>query len=341
MFAINIPEAKQLIIDVAYKHRNPVCIWGKPGVGKSDMCRQVAEDIGAHLVDIRLSQYDSVDLRGVPTVDGRTTVWNMPETLPFKGNPKFEQYEDMPIFLFLDEIGSAAPAVQAPAYQLTLDRCVGEHELMDNVFIVAASNRESDRGVSHRMATPLANRFVHGELIECVETSTIYAQTQGWPAVWAAFINFRKPLLSTFDPSKPDKAFATPRSWAKAMAYYCDANMSLRTKQIAMAGAVGEGPASEFWGFVDVWQEVKSYMPSILKDPKGCELPPKGSMEYAVCVSVSGSMNLKTTAAYHSFLVRLDPEYVILAWQLAINRDKALITTPEFIDFSKRYKAVF
>lgn len=344
MFAINIPEAITLIEDVAIKHNNPVCIAGKPGVGKSDMMRQIARKHGAVLVDIRLSQYDSVDLRGVPSVLNGGTTWNMPMTLPFKGNPNFDESGPL-IVLFLDELGSAAPAVQAPAYQLTNDRCVGEHVLMDNVRIVAATNRDGDKGVHHRMATPLANRFVWAELIEDVEASTLYAQEQGWPAVWAAFINFRKPLLSTFDEimqkAPTTKAFATPRSWEKAMRYYADNAMALRTKQIAMAGAVGEGPASEFWGFVDVWQQVASYMPKIKREPKTVDLPTDMGMTYAIAVSVSGNMDKTTVTDYHAFLVRLDPEYVILAWQLAMNRDKSLQATPEFLDFAKRYKVIF
>lgn len=343
MFAISITEARQLIIDVAYNNRSPLLLWGKPGVGKSSLVWQVAKELDASVCDIRLSQYDSVDLRGIPSVDDddKTTVWNVPSTLPFKGNAKFAHLTDRPIFLFLDEIGSAAPAVQAPAYQLTLDRRIGEHELMDNVFIVAASNREGDKGVSHRMATPLANRFTHAELVEDVEASTLYAQAQGWPAVWSAFINFRKPLLSTFDPAKPDKAFATPRTWEKAMLYWADARMGLRSKQIAIAGTVGEGAAAEFFGFVEVWQQVAGYMPKILKNPTSVELPDQPGMTYAVVVSVSGAMSKATVADYHAFLCRLDPEYVILAWQLAMNRDKALQATPQFLDFAKRYKVIF
>ena len=369
MFAVNFNEAVQLLEDVAIRNRMAVCIAGQPGIGKSDMARLLAKRHSARLVDIRLSQYDSVDLRGIPSIRNvvippqvlpgehlsaqdiaalsthtTTTAWNLPATLPFKGNPNFNENDEL-IILFLDELGSAQPAVQAPAYQLTLDRSVGEHVLMDNVVIIAATNRDGDKGVHHRMATPLANRFVWAELVPDVEASTLYAQEQGWPAVWSAFINFRKPLLSTFDDvmqkAPTTKAFATPRSWAKAMMFYADQQMSLRTKQIAIAGSVGEGPAADFWSFVDIWQSVATYMPRILKEPTTVDLPTEMGLTYAIAVSVSGNMDTKNVATYHSYLVRLDPEYVILAWQLGINRDKALMGTPEFLDFAKRYKAIF
>lgn len=344
MFTTNIIEAKQLIKDVAIGHRHSLIFAGGFGIGKSEMVNQVASEVDAVLCDIRLSQYDSVDLRGIPSAEDGVTVWNVPGTLPFKTNPKYNGISKL-IILFLDEMGSAQPAVQAPAYQLTNDRCVGEHELMDNVVIVAATNRDSDKGVHHRMAMPLANRFTWAELVPDVEVSTLYAQEQGWPPVWAAFINFRKSMLHNYEEvAKSDptmKTIATPRSWSKAMAYYADPNMSLRNKQIAMAGAVGSGPAADFWSFVEVWQQVATYMPRILKEPKTVDLPTEMGMTYAISVAVSGNMTTKNVSDYHAYLVRLDPEYVILAWQLAINRDTALMTTPEFIDFSKRYKAIF
>lgn len=339
MYAINVPEAKALIKSVAVELNEPVILWGGPGTAKSMLTGQVADELDAVMVDIRLSQYDSIDLRGIPTVDGRMTVWNLPSTMPFVGNDNFP--DDKIIILFLDELTSAAPAVQAVAYQLINDRRVGEHVLKPNVRIAAATNRDGDRGVTNRMATPLANRFTHAEVITDADASCEYAQQQGWPMEWVAFIQFRKPLLYTFDASKPDKAFATPRTWDKAMRYYANTTMSHRTKQIAMAGAVGDGPAAEFWGFVDVWAKVKDYMPKILKDPETCELPGEPSMTYAITVAVSGSMDAQNIGTYHKYLCRLDPEFTVLAWQLAVKRDDKLFATKEFIDFSKRFKVVF
>jgi hypothetical protein len=188
------------------------------------------------LCDIRLSQYDSVDLRGIPVPHAGMTVWHAPITLPFKGNAAFSE-DDVPIFLFLDEINSAAPSVAAVAYQLINDRSVGEHRLMDNVRVVAAGNREQDRGVTNRMPTPLANRFTHVEVDVDVNAWCWWAQEEGLPAEGIAFMQFRKNLLSTFDPAKPDKAFATPRSWEKALLYYADKSMPEHIKQAAMSGA--------------------------------------------------------------------------------------------------------
>ena len=339
MQIININDAKDMIKHIAVGMGEPLMFWGQPGVGKSEAVAQVArDDNDSILVDIRLSQYDAVDLRGIPVPhDSGLTVWHAPSTLPFVGNDAFP--DDVRIYLFLDEINSAPSSVTAVAYQLINDRGVGEHRLKDNVVVIAAGNRESDRGVTNRMPTPLANRFTHAEIGVDVDAWCEYAQNAGLPPVGIAFMQFRKPLLSTFDPSKPDKAFATPRTWVKALRYHAS-GMPQAVKHAAMTGAVGEGPASEFLGFVEVWQSIIP-VEDILKDPEGVALPEELSTRYATAVNVSGSLSVDTADQLHRFLKRLDPEYVVLAWQLAIKRDEALFSTNAFMDFSKVYHAVF
>jgi hypothetical protein len=346
MHTLSIPAAKTLLQSVAFDMLEPAMLWGQPGVGKSEMIRQLAEENGAALVDIRLSQYDSVDLRGIPTVDEGLTVWNVPSTLPFKGNHRFSEDAKV-IVLFLDEINSASPAVAAVAYQLINDRRVGEHQLMDSVIIIAAGNRESDKGVTNKMPTPLANRFTHIEIGLDVDAACVHFQKIGLPEIGIAFLQFRKPLISTFIVDKQgtptvtlDKAFATPRTWVKALKYYAS-SMPKDAKIAAMAGAVGDGPANEFWGFVDIYSKIKDLVPSILSNPEKADVPEERSLMYAVTVALSGQMDTKTTANIHKYLLRLDSEFVVLAWMLATKRDEALYGTPEFMDFSKKFKAVF
>ena len=134
----------------------PVFVWGNPGVGKSSIIKQIANDKAMEFIDLRLSLLDPTDLRGIPffDVNNKSAVWAKPEFLPDTNSLAYG-------ILFLDEINSAPPTVQAAAYQLILDRKIGEYTLPVNYAIVAAGNYESDRGVTYRMPTPLANRFVH------------------------------------------------------------------------------------------------------------------------------------------------------------------------------------
>lgn len=337
MFTINIKQLKQMIKSVVMDINDPLMIWGQPGVGKSEAVAQVAEDYKAELVDVRLSQYDAVDMRGIPVPQNGLTVWNAPSTLPFQGNPAFP--DDRPIILFLDEINAATPGVAAVAYQLINDRKVGEHVLKENVKIIAAGNREGDRGVTNRMPTPLANRFTHVEVDVDPDAWCEWIMARGMPAIGVAFIQFRRSLLSTFDPAKTDKAFATPRTWVKALKYF-DSPMREDIKQAAMAGAIGVGPSAEFWGFVNVWHKMPD-IKDIEANPKIAPLPDEPAMNYAVAVNISGNMNKTNADRFMVYLSRISAEFVVLAWQLAVRRDSKLFETQAFLDFSKKYKAVF
>jgi len=126
----------------------PTFLWGAPGIGKSSVVKQVAEAKGIGFIDLRLSLMDPTDLKGIPFYENRAhqAVWAPPSFLPREGSG----------ILFLDELNTAAPSVQASAYQLILDRRVGEYELPEGWAIVAAGNRENDRGVVYRMPLPLA-----------------------------------------------------------------------------------------------------------------------------------------------------------------------------------------
>jgi hypothetical protein len=323
-----------------------VMIWGGFGVGKSEMMAQLSsESPDDKLVDIRLSQYDSVDLRGFPGVKKETglTVWHAPSTLPFVGNPEFEAVKGN-IWLFFDEANSAKPEVSAVAYQITNDKRCGEHILLPNVIIVLAGNRESDKGVVNRQPMPLSNRLTHVETVVSVDDFCLYHQAKGdLPPVALAFYQFRKELLNTYDPAKPQKAVSTPRTAAKAWRYWMDPNMPTNIKAAAMAGAIGEGPAVEAMAFTEIWASLKDYLPRIRKDPEGVDLPAKNNpgLTYAVTMALSGEMSPTNVSKIHKFLVRLEPEFAVLAWQFATSRDPALFLTPEFVQYGKRYKAVW
>ena len=291
----------------------------------------------AVLCEIRTSQYDSVDFRGLPTMTNGMTVWNMPSTMPFVGNDAFP--DDQEIVLFLDEITSASTAVFAVLYQLILDRRIGEHVLKPNVRIIAAGNRDGDKGVTTKMPLPLADRFDHVELGIDPKAVVEHMISEGVPSVCAAFLAFRKPLVHNYDPAKPVKVFATPRSWMAAFKVYAS-DVSDRVKRIMMCGQVGVGPVEEFFAFLE---NINKVIPisTILADPHRAPLPEEASMRYATAVSISGWLDVKNSTPLHTYLSRMDSEFLMLAWQMALRRDPALLGTPEFIVLAREHREVF
>src|SRR5262245_6632638 len=162
--------------------RQPVFIWGGPGICISAIVRRVAVDFEMPRLDVRALLLDPVDLRGLPFLgqDGRAK-WATPDFLPRDGSG----------ILFLDELNAAPAMVQASCYQLVLERKLGEYTLPDGWAIVAAGNRESDRAVTTRMPTPLRNRFVHLEFeVDLQEWSEWAISSKVRPEV-IAFLRFR------------------------------------------------------------------------------------------------------------------------------------------------------
>lgn len=334
--------------------RKSAFLHGQPGSAKTSIIRQLAaENDNDIIVTCLLSQYDSVDFRGTPMPDDSGfTTWFPAGSLPFKGNPKFAHVKGT-IWLFLDELPAAAMEVQAVALQLCLELRVGEFELMDNVVIVAAGNRDGDKAIVNKMPTALNDRFCHCEVIITVEGWIEYQAERGvLPPITYAFYMYHKDLLNTFDPARNDKAFSTSRSaeaaweaWLVGQSEGMLGSEGTNTILAAVfAGFVGKSVQLQAWSFIETWDSIKHYMPDIRKNGKTAPVPKEDELGlmWALAVAVSGEMDTKTVANHYAWLQRLPaPEFSIMGWTLAQKRDKSLLTTPTFVEFAKEFRQVF
>lgn len=246
------PKGIKKAVRAAIKLRRPAFIWGPPGIGKSDIAQQVANESKRELIDVRLALWEPTDIKGIPYYNAEQgkMVWAPPAELPID--------PDSTAIIFLDELNSAPPAVQAAAYQLVLTRRVGTYKLPDGVDIIAAGNRDGDRGVTYRMPAPLANRFVH------VEAKVDFEDWQEWatnnnihPDV-VGYVGFAKQDLYDFDPKSSAKAFATPRSWTFVSDMVHDNSMDEDTLGLLISGAVGDGLGNKFMAH----RKIASRMPN-------------------------------------------------------------------------------
>jgi len=231
-------------IKKCFSKKRPLFLWGPPGIGKSEVVADITQEMGGYMIDLRLGQMDPTDIRGIPffNKENGKMDWAPPIDLPDE-----ELASKYPIVvLFMDEMNSAAPAVQAAAYQLVLNRRIGKYFLPDNVVIIAAGNRESDKGVTYRMPTPLANRFVH------IEMKPDFAVWQDWAVKnnihkdVVGYLSFAKQDLYDFDAKSSSRAFATPRSWVFVSELLEDEDIDDVTATDLIAGTVGEGLAVKF-----------------------------------------------------------------------------------------------
>jgi MoxR-like ATPase len=297
--------------------RQPVFLWGGPGIGKSAIVRKLAAQLGLPLQDVRALLLDPVDLRGLPFLasDGRSK-WATPEFLPQDGSG----------ILFLDELNAAPAMVQAGCYQLVLDRKLGEYRLPDGWAIVAAGNREGDRAVTTRMPTPLRNRFVHLEFEIDMQEWAEWAIASGIRAEIIAFLRFRPELLSVFD--KDANAFPSPRSW-EFVSRILDAAAEPAIEHDLFAGAVGPGAATEFSAFLRMFRDLPN-IDAILLNPQKEPVPETAAAQYAVATALArcaSDMNFDRVCAY---LERMPAEFNVLCVRDASLRRPEIRHTPAY-----------
>ena len=261
----------------------PTFLWGAPGIGKSSIVKQIAKSSNIGFIDLRLSLMDPTDLKGIPFYDkdSHSALWAPPAFLPREGEG----------ILFLDELNSATPSVQASAYQLILDRKVGEYDLPEGWAIVSAGNRESDRGVTYRMPLPLANRFVHFEMDVSVDDWREWAFKSSLDERVISYITYKNEHLFTFDAKSDTKSFATPRSWEfvhKILQSDVKESELLET----ISGAVGRDVAVSFLSFIKVMNRLPN-MQNILETSKG-----EYSNEISVLYALSTGLVSKLLNSY-------------------------------------------
>ena len=228
----------------AFKKQRPLFLWGPPGIGKSELVADITEELGGAMIDLRLGQMEPTDIRGIPFYNKDIGKMDWAEPIDLPDEAFASEYPI--VVLFLDEMNSAAPSVQAAAYQLILNRRIGKYKMPDNVVIVAAGNRESDKGVTYRMPTPLANRFIHQEMKVDFASWQDWAVNHGIHKDVVGYLTYAKQDLNEFDAKSASRAFATPRSWTFVSQLLEDEDGDDDTIMNLVAGTVGEGLAVKF-----------------------------------------------------------------------------------------------
>lgn len=243
---VSIAAAKAALVE-QYKspvlRRRATMLWGTRGVGKSSIVRQVAEQFGVPLVDLRLTTIEPVDIRGAIYADdtlGRT-VWFPPEFLPTKDEPEG--------VLFLDELTAADQRLQISAYSLILDRKVGHYVLPDGWQVVAAGNASFHGAVSHDMGTALADRMFHFNVQTTIEAFLAHALQQGFAPEVMAYLKVRPDKL---DDTQAQLAAdhlvgASPRGW-EDVSNVLKSGLAEEARRLFVQGRIGAANAAEFFG---------------------------------------------------------------------------------------------
>jgi len=318
---------------------------GSPGIGKSDIIKQVAEEFELKVIDIRLAQCDPTDLNGFPTLseDRSRCHYAPPITFPLADDPlpikepavldELGRTIKKPVYykgwlLFLDELTSAPPMVQAAAYKVILDRQVGEHDLHEKVRIVAAGNKTTDKAIVQRMSTALQSRVITLEVIIDLDEWLIWAEKAGIDKRIMSYIQFRPDMLHKFDANHKDLTFPCPRTWEFAHGLLKIWRVVTFQNLIVLAGAVSKGAASELIAFCQVYDTIPT-LEKMIADPLGVPIDnSKKDLLFAICSLIGQSFNKDNSQALISVMERLPIEFRVTACQNILRRDRTLQREP-------------
>lgn len=338
-------------IHTAFRVKRPVFLWGPPGIGKSEVVQDITNELGGIMIDLRMAQMEPTDIRGIPFFNKEINKMDWAEPVDLPDETLASQYPV--VVLFLDEMNSAPPAVQAAGYQLILNRRVGKYQLPDNVVIVAAGNRDSDKGVTYRMPMPLANRFLHLEMRPDFNSWQDWAVNHRVHKDVVGYLSFAKQDLYDFDAKSSSRAFATPRSWSFVSDLLAEeGTIDSDTLFNLVAGAVGEGLATKFVAhrkFAGKLPKPSDILSGKVDTLEVNEISAMYSLTVSMCYELKDALeNGASTKEFHTMadyffaymMKNFETELVVMGAKIALKTHRLPIEPSQlktFGDFHKRY----
>ncbi|MFJ6661784.1 AAA family ATPase [Streptomyces sp. NPDC091377] len=283
----------------------PVLLWGEPGIGKTAALTQLADSLDLPLTTVIASVHEPSDFSGLPVVGDDPAGQGVPMAPPDWAVRLVRAGRGL---LFLDELSTAPPAVQAALLRLVLERRIGALRLPPGVRIVAAANPRASAADGWELSPPLANRFVH---LQWTHDPEVVVRGLGgtWPRAdlprldpgrLPDAVDFARRAVCGLLTARPELthrlpgtetrrggAWPSPRSWdmtLRLIAFVTAAGSSRDVLSLLVRGTVGDGPGLELLASVD-----RMDLPDpedLLADPCAAELPRRGDLRQAALDAV-------------------------------------------------------
>ena len=310
------PDEQLEALTLAVAADLPVLLWGEPGIGKTAALTQLAASLDLPLTTVIASVHEPTDFSGLPIVGDDPTVQGVPMAPPQWAVELVRAGRGL---LFLDELSTATPAVQAALLRVVLERRVGTLQLPPGVRIVAAANPRASAADGWELSPPLANRFVHlywvhdrdvvvrglGGIWPRAELPSLVPERLPEAVAYArravcGFLEARPTLIHRLPNTETRRggAWPSPRSWEAALtllAFGTAASASREVLALLVRGAVGDGPGLELLAHLD-----RMELPdpeSLLADPASAELPARGDLRQAALEAVVAAVGARPQRA--------------------------------------------
>jgi len=332
MFEITLAEAKVRAIRAMEVGLVPL-FKSAPGLGKSSMAKEIAQEFGLKLIDLRLSQMQDVDFMGIPFRDGDTAKFlHFNELFPIVGTPIPEGYNGW--LILLDEITSMTRSVEAACYKLILDRMVGSMHLHESVYMMAAGNRESDKAVARKLGTALQSRVIHYTIRADNKLWLDHAIKSNFDYRVTGFLSYLEDMLHKFDPDHTDDTFPCPRTW-EFVSMLIDGVDTPNLSLPELAGTVGAGAAVQFNEYIQVYADLPKFS-EICAYPTKTIVPTDQATRHAVISMMIAKMTTKNFNDVVPYVDRLSAEFQVVFYRSLGTKFPELKETKDFIKATRQ-----
>lgn len=307
-------------------------IEGAPGGGKTTLVRTVADSLGLHYIEKHLPTMLVEDF-GIPVIGKDTLTYQIPDWFPSKGS----RYDDgRGGVLCFDDRNQAPADIQKVLANICQARNLHSVPMADGWTVISTGNRQSDRAGANRVLSHLSDRETTLEFETHLDDWSGWALTNGIKSEVVAFIRFRPGLLHDFDANRNKNS--TPRSWAEGVSAVLGV-VPPEAEFDCFKGAVGEGAAAEFVGFLKIYRKLPN-PDAILLNPDSADVPSDPATLYALSGALSSRISQANIDRAVTYLTRCPAEFSVLAMSMAVRRDPMVTSTKGFIDWSVRHQSV-
>lgn len=312
-------------IKACYNIQRTISLEGAPGGGKTTLVEELAEELGVPLI-IKHMPTMLVEDFGIPFPEGDTLHYKIPDWFPAASRPGVPEAG----ILLFDDRNQANADLQKVLANICQARELHGHKLPDGWMVIATGNRQSDRAGANRVLSHLRNRETLLNFETQLEDWCSWAMDHKVRTEVISFLRFRPGLLHDFDPQRDQNP--TPRSWVEGVSNILGV-VPAEAEYECFKGAVGEGAAAEFVGFIKIYRKLPN-PDAILMDPTGSDVPTDPATLYALSGALSSRLTPVNMDRAVVYLERMPGEFSVLAMSMAIRRDPTLATAKGFVTWS-------
>mgnify|MGYP000122468385 CR=1 FL=1 len=327
------PQLLLQTIKALFPIQRTLCVEGPPGGGKTTIFHQAADELGVPLIERHMPTMLVEDF-GIPFPNqtGGTFDYKVPEWFPRKDKPGTERGG----ILLFDDRNQANTDLQKVLANICQARNLHGVPLADGWMVASTGNRQSDRAGANRVLSHLRNRETVVEFETHLDDWCSWAIDHNVKPEVISFIRFRSGLLHDFKPEHDRNP--TPRAWVEGVSDVLG-TVPYDAEFECFSGAVGEGAAAEFVGFMRIFRKLPN-VDSILLNPDKAEVPTDPATLYALTGSLASRMTESNVSKVLTYAERIPPEFAVLMMSYGLRRDGKLATTAAFSSWVVKNQAV-